>query len=263
MMQIIVDIILVGAAAGAIYGVFGGGSGLIMMPGFYYLLRHMAIQPNIKMQVAVATCAAASAVLGISACQVQYAKGYVDFKVIKRVFPGILVGTVLAVSILNFLPSQILKPIFGVVVILVGVWMWRYHQEAGKTWNLGAVTNFIMTGLIGLLWFSLGVAVFTVPFLFKTGVDLKKAVGTTTFVSTIFSAVAALLFMISGVYKMGWHHGFTLGYVNGTLLCVSVIPSAIAAFLGAKFSQRLPKAKIKVFYALLIIVVGLLMLFVS
>lgn len=263
MIQLIFDTILVGIGAGAIYGIFGGGSGLIMMPGFYYLLRHMGVHADIKMQVAVATCAASSCLLGISASRLQWVKGYVDGAVFKKLVPGIFTGTVVAVALLNFMPSHLLKPIFGVVVILVGFWMWRYKQESGKIWSLGAIKNYICTTLIGFLWFSLGVAVFTVPYLYKTGIDLKKAVGTTTVISTVFSGVAALLFIISGLMRLGFHHDFTLGYVNGFLMLVSVIPSAISAYLGAQFSQRLPRAKIKIFYAAIIVIVGSLMLFVQ
>ena len=247
-------------AAGMVYGIFGGGSGLFLMPGFYFLLRHFPSAGDSEMQVAVATCAATSAILGIMPSWMQWKQANIDFMIVKRVFWGILLGTILAVSVINIIPSHLLKHAFGFVVILVAAWFWFYNQEKdNKQWSFHSWTNHLMTTLIGLLWYLLGIAVFTVPYLHKCGVSMRRSVGTGTFLATLFSAIAAVLFMVSGSFRLGisLHH---LGYVNTTLMLFAVLPSMIAAYLGAKISFLLPQRTLKKIFSVLVLVIGIIML---
>ncbi len=260
MLHIVLEGVLFATAAGLVYGIFGGGSGLFLMPGFYFLLRHAPVAQGYEMQIAIATTASTSAVLGLLPTSVQWRKKHIDFDLVKKLFWGILTGTIFAIILLNFLESSWLKHLFGVVVFCVAVWLWFYRQESDeKTWSLSLSLHYLMTFMIGLLWFLFGVAVFVVPFLCKCGVPIRRAVGTATLVSTIFSGLAGIMLMMAaGSLKLGvsWHQ---IGYLNTTLLCVAVIPSSIAAFIGAKLSAKLPQAKLKKIYAGLIGVIGCLM----
>ena len=261
MTTLIIEAALFATAAGLVYGIFGGGSGLFLMPGFYLVLRHFPASQGHIMQTAVATTAATSAILGILPVYLQAKLKHIDYKVVKKCFPGILVGTIAAVLLLNVLPSALLKHLFGVVVIAVAIWMWNYNQAADKTcWRLhqGWHKSF-MTSVIGLLWFLLGVAVFTVPYLQKCRVEMRTAVGSATLISTLFSAIAAILLMLSGMYHLSATHTH-IGFVNLSLLAIAVIPSSIAGFVGAKISTKLPKHHLKKIYALLIAIIGVLML---
>lgn len=260
LLHIILEASLFAFAAGLIYGVFGGGSGLFLMPGFYFLLRHFAIADHYQMQIAIATCAACSVLLGIIPTIMQARNHHILVDVFKRIFFGLFVGTTLAVISVNFIPSIILKHAFGVVVILVAIWFWFYRQELDKkVWRLSRLKNFAATTFMGLIWFLLGVAVLTVPFLHKCGIDMRKAVGTGTLTSTVFSLVAAILFMMSGCFTLGIsvHH---IGYVNTTLLGVAVVPSILGGLIGAKLSMHLPHQHLKKIYAVLVCIVGILML---
>lgn len=116
-----------------------------------------------------------------------------------------------------------------------------------------------MTTIIGLLWFLLGIAVFTVPYLHKCGVDLRRAIGCATLTSTVFSAIAASLLMVTGLFKVGIS-GNHIGFVNIPLSIIALIPSALAAHWGSKLSVKLPKFHLKIVYAGLLCVVGVLML---
>ncbi len=259
---LIIDCVALGISAGLIYGIFGGGSGLIMTPGFYYVLRHfqfISVQ-DYRMQIAIATTATASALLGISATRIQWKSRNIDFSAFKKIVPGLLVGTLLAITLLNIIPSAYLKKLFGGVVIAVALWLGFYRQEQDtKVWSLSSFYNRIATTLIGLLWFLLGIAVFTVPYLHKCGIDLRRSIGSSTLTSTVFSATAAILLITTGVFQIGLSTRY-LGYVSLPLLAIVVIPSAIAAHWGSKLSVKLPKRYLKIIYAGLLCVVGILML---
>lgn len=260
LLPIVLEASLFSIAAGLVYGIFGGGSGLFLMPGFYFLLRYFPVAAGQEMQVAIATTAATSVILGIMPTLMQKRRHNIDLHIVKQVFWGLLLGTVIAVALLNIIPSNVLKRLFGVVVLLVAVWFWCYRQDKDKkVWHLKATKNFVSSALIGVLWFLLGVAVFTVPYLHKCGIDMRKAVGSGTFISTLFSFIAAVLLIIMGSFHLGisMHH---LGYVNTSLLLIAVIPSMIGAVIGAKISLYLPQKYLKKIYACLIFIIGIIML---
>lgn len=258
--QVILEASFFALGAGLIYGIFGGGSGLFLMPGFYFLLRHFHIDEHYQIQIAIATTTTCTVLLGIWPTLLQARHNHIDIKVFKGAFPGLFIGTALAVLLLNFIPSNLIKHLFGVVVITVAIWFWCYRQEKDKkVWRLSKSQNFFATLFIGWIWYLLGVAVFTVPFLHKCGLNMRRSVGTGTLISTTFSLVAAILFMISGYFTLGvnLHH---IGFVNTTLLAFAVLPSIIGGVLGVKISMVLPHQHLKKIFAVLVFIIGSLML---
>lgn len=246
-------------AAGMVYGIFGGGSGLFLMPSFYFLLRHFP-ETGFSMQIAIATTAALSAVLGYLPTKMQHKKGHLNFDLVKKVFPGLFVGMLCAVIALNFIPSAFLKKLFGVMVILVAAWFWFYNQEKDKkVWKLHSGGNACATFCIGLLWYLLGIAVFTVPYLHKCGVSMRKAVGAGTFLSSVLSASAAVFFIATGMVRFGVSHT-QIGFVSIPLFFIALLPSVLGGYLGARLSLYLPQAKLKKIYSVLILVIGIIML---
>lgn len=236
MWQIILECAVIAFAAGIIFGLFGGGSGLMMMPGYYYLMRHFTLVSNHQMQTAVGTTALTSGILGAVAAYHQYKTGNINFKIIKKMVPGLLIGTVLAVLLLNIVPSHMLKRAFGVVVGCVAVWLLLYNMDQDtKHWSLVGGWNVVRSAVIGLLWFLLGVAVFNVPYLHKCRVNMRQAIACATFMSSSFSALAGILLMLTGSFVVGISSTH-VGYVNILLCAISIIPSAVAAFVGARIS---------------------------
>lgn len=258
--MMVLECVWVAFFAGLVFGIFGSGSGLIMMPSYYYILRHFTLVHSHQMQVAVATTAAVTGVLGFFSSRRQYRSGQVDFGVVRQLIPGLTVGSLAAIAGLYFAPSAILKKTFGVVVILVAVWLAAYRPERDRFgWSLASLWHFVRSVVIALLWFMLGVAVFLVPYLHKCGLPVRRAVGTASFVATIYSAFMGIVFMIAGYFVLGFGHG-QLGYVSIALFLASLIPSSLGGSWGARLSLLIPSRQLKWIYAALVAVVGTLML---
>ena len=256
----LLECIVVAFGAGLVFGIFGSGSGLIMMPGYYYVLRHFALASTHPMQIAVATTAAVSSILGIFSSREQWRHGNIDLVTIKKMLLGLSLGTLTAVLCLNVIPSAVLKKLFGVVVILVATWLIMYRAEKDcRHWSLDSLHNHIWSFIIAWLWFMLGVAVFLVPYLHKCGINIRQAVGNASFLASTFSGMAAVLLVISGYFVLGFNH-MQLGYVNVWIFLVSLIPSALAGSIGAKLSLRIPQQQLKTIYAVLVLLVGILMI---
>lgn len=257
----IIECIVISLAAGMIFGIFGSGSGLIMTPGYYYILHRFNWAHDHRMQMAIASTAMATGILGFFSAKVQIKKKNIDTDGIKKMSLGLLLGTISAILLATVIPSAILKKMFGIVVILVSIWLWQYKSEHDdKAWSLNGIANFIRSFFIGLVWFLLGVAVFLAPYLLKCRIDMRKAVGSASVLAGSFSLIAALLFMLIGYFVVGmtWMH---IGYVNLLITLCAVIPGAVGGHLGSHISVRLPQKHLKQIYAVLVCFVGVLMVF--
>jgi uncharacterized membrane protein YfcA len=258
--MMVVDCLVIAASAGLVFGLFGSGSGLIMAPGYYYVLRHFELMQDFQMQMAIATTCLATLVLGLSSVYLQHKKKNIDYGLVIRVLPGVVAGSIVAVALLNIIPSLLLKKVFAVVVMLVALWMLIYKQKQGEdNWRLSSIWHVVRTFIMGFLWFSLGVAVFIVPYMYKCGIALRPAVGAASLVATLASGIAAVLFMFSGMHTVGFSADHW-GYINVTLFLYAIVPSVIGAYVGAYYSHRLNVNLMKTLYALLIFIVGLFML---
>ncbi len=255
------ECVVIGSVAGLIYGVFGGGSGLALVPGFYYLLRHFTLIDVFQMQVAIASCGATAMLLGISAVYLHWRQGNIRVDLIKRMLPGLFIGSVVAIALLNVMASSVVKHIFSVVVILLGVWFWQYQQETDRAkWSLLSAYHHFLTFLQGLLWFLMGIPVFTVPYLSKCDVPLRAAIGCGAFFGVSLSITGALMFIVTGWTRFE-HVPGQLGFINLYLVSFTVLPSAIMAGLGVKLGGAIPQMHLQKLYAGLVLIVGVVMLF--
>lgn len=103
--------IALGSVAGILPGLFGIGTGAILVPGFSYLLR-MPIKVAIGSAL---VCFSANALISAAA---KYIQGYVDLGIALPTCIGCLVGAQLGAVINHRVPSALLKILFG------GVFSW-------------------------------------------------------------------------------------------------------------------------------------------
>lgn len=114
--QLIV-LLATGLIAGMFSGMFGLGGGLIVIPSMVFLLgmtQHQAQGTNLAFMLAP---------VGLLAVLNYHKSGYINYKyaiiIAITFFIGAYLGSLWSVHI----PSNILKRVFGVVVILIGIKM--------------------------------------------------------------------------------------------------------------------------------------------
>lgn len=109
-------IIAVGLAAGIISGLLGVGGGVIMVPTVVYLLgldQHTAQGISLAVIIPVA----------ISGALIHYAKGNVIPSIALWLAIGATVGAYVTGHWVRFIPSGTLRTLFGIFLVIVGVWM--------------------------------------------------------------------------------------------------------------------------------------------
>lgn len=109
--------ILLGVVAGIFGGLIGLGGGIIIVPALVLLFglsQHTAQGTTLALMVPP---------IGLLAALTYYKQGFVDLKIAAFVCIGFFVGGLIGAKFAIAIPEQLLKRIFGVVLLAVSVKM--------------------------------------------------------------------------------------------------------------------------------------------
>ncbi|MBW4498559.1 MAG: sulfite exporter TauE/SafE family protein [Scytonema hyalinum WJT4-NPBG1] len=117
MSNILVQLLLVGLAAGVAGGMFGIGGGAIMVPAMVLLI-------GMDQKFATGTSIAAQILpIGILAAIVYYRNGNVNIKYGVIIAIGLIVGNLFGALFANqpFISSETMKKLYGIFLLLIGL----------------------------------------------------------------------------------------------------------------------------------------------
>ncbi len=255
----IILIALVAFLGGFVSGVFGGGAGLILVPGFYLLMQYAYPENDHLMQVAIASSIASGVLLGLFASLKQHKYKQICYHTLRWAMVSVLVGGLLGVFLMSVISSNELKVTFAVIVIAMAIWMWRKLKVVLKVWEAPLPLKALGAFISGMFTMLSGVSVFFVPFLIKCGLDIRKSIGTSTVIT-----MAICLVMSFFVIVFGWHaHNlppYSVGYLNIVFFLVSLIPSVIGVILGVKVTALISHKYLQIIYIIMMFIVALTML---
>ncbi|MDZ4696248.1 MAG: sulfite exporter TauE/SafE family protein [Deltaproteobacteria bacterium] len=234
--------ILVGFAL----GIFGGGGSILAVPVLVYV-AHLTPSTAIGMSLAI---------VGTTSLVGSYAhhrRGQVDHRV-ALLFGGAGVATAYVGARLTPLASgRALMLTFAVMLMVVGAWMLLGQRRATAAGNTERPSSprlahaLIAGAAVGAVSGFLGVGggFLAVPALIAfTGLDMRKAVGTSLLVIAINSAAGFL----------GHLSGDRLDFELVAMLTAAAI---LGAIVGARVARRVSVLKLRVGFALFVIAVGI------
>ncbi|MEQ1974269.1 sulfite exporter TauE/SafE family protein [Xenorhabdus sp. SGI240] len=258
-------LIIISAFIGSILsGLFGGGAGLIFTPTIYLFLSYTNPHSSYIMQTSITTMIASLMVSGLVAIVKHHKYNHIDWRVLKWSAPLIIMGSILGCFAMTVVSSQSVIYVFSLATLILAV---RSTQQiiSNKSQDninrdLGWSFRYIGSVLLGLISTLSGAASFVVPYYERIGLNIKKAIGTTTVVVWLYS-VFVLIFMISlGLNQNNLPPG-NIGFLNYKYLWLFIIPTIPGALLGAKLANILPERRLKISFTILLYFIGLSMLF--
>jgi len=113
-----VIVVLLGLSAGVLSSLLGVGGGIILVPGMMFLL-------NVPIKTAVGTSLAIILPTALIGVYRHTTLGNVDWKVAVLISIGTVVGAYLGVWLNEYLPEDIVKKIFVVLLLFMAVKIWR------------------------------------------------------------------------------------------------------------------------------------------
>ncbi|MDY6966224.1 MAG: sulfite exporter TauE/SafE family protein [Halobacteriota archaeon] len=188
--------------------------------------------------------------LGLSSAISYNKKKLLDLGLVIPLAIGALIGAQVGALLTSPLPGEMLRTLLGIVFILVSIFMiFRKDKESDFPYDLSKIMLLISGFLIGIYsgLLGLGGGSIMVPFLNFLGVPIHYAV-----------ASSACITFFSGLSGATRH--FLLEQVDfqiGLVLSLGVI---IGAQIGPNISVRLKPDTLKVFFAFILAIIGVLML---
>ncbi len=250
-----------GAVVGILAGLLGVGGGTVIVPILVAVFPSQGVPPQYVQQLALGTSLASIMFTSISSARAHHKRGAVRSKIFRNITPGILLGTFLGSLLAANMPTMFLKIFFICFLFAISAQMISNYRPPATRNMPGALGTAAAGGVIGMVssFVGIGGGSLSVPFMTYCNVDIHEAVGTSAAIGFPLAVAGTLGYIVGGWGKPDLPP-YTLGFVHLWALFGIAVASCITAPLGVRLSHALPTAKLKRFFAVFLIIVGLKML---
>ena len=262
MLMMLIMLMVIGAFAGILAGLLGVGGGIVLVAAFFYAFQTLGYEGPQLMQICLATSLATIIVTSLRSVLCHNRRGAVDWDILKGWAPGIAVGAVIGMLVAASLRSDTLQAIFGVLALLVGVYMGLGRSE----WRLGqampkGIVRALTSPLVGFLSVLMGIGggSFGVPLMSLFNTPIHRAVGTAAGFGVIIAVPSAIGFLFLPI-DPAHRPPFNIGAVNLVAFTVVIVMTLITAPLGVKLAHRMDPGPLKRVFAVFLTLVALNML---
>lgn len=254
-------LLLLGSVVGFMAGLLGIGGGLIVVPALLFLLPIAGIAPELSMHLALATSLATIIVTSGSSALNHLKLGNVDMFVVKWLMPGVIVGGFLGSIVAELIPTQYLPKVFGVIVFFLAIQMFLSIKATTSRSMPNAWVTMLCGGGIGVVSSLAGIGggSLSVPFLNRHGVEMRKAVGSSSVCGCVIAISGMIGFILHG-YQVENLPQYSLGYVYLPALVAIASTSILTTRIGARYASQLPTVVLKKIFSIFLMCIAVTML---
>ena len=258
----IIIFIFSGIFIGIAAGLFGLGGGLVIVPVVTYCLVYFSNTPfDQAIIIGISTSLASMVITGAMAAYAHSKNNNVDHRIIKRFFPGLILGSLAIGFFIKSFPGDLLKYFFIFYAFAIAYKLFK-HQEVLKKNTLPSrllsnVISFIFSIISGIV--GIGGATLFVPFLIKNNIPPKLAIGTSSVLGFFIGLSASIAIYVGYLYS-GLNDQLTFGFIYTPAILFLTLPSLIFIKLSAGWLLKLDDLLIKRLFGLLLIIIGIMML---
>ena len=237
---------LLGIFGGFVAGLFGVGGGLTLVPFMYMLFVAQSFPPEHVMHLALGTSMATIVFTSISSMRAHHAHGAVNWDIVRKMAPGLMMGTLGGSLVAGQVPTQPMIVVFIAIVYYAALQMMLdfkpkpHRQLPGSIGLLGAGT---LIGIVSSL-VAAGGGFLSIPFMVFCNVAIHRAVGTSAALGFPIALAGAVGYIVAGWGDAGLPE-FSLGYIYLPAFIGIVTMSMLVAPLGAKLAHKLPVKQLK------------------
>jgi len=263
----VLALLAAGIFAGFACGLLGVGGGFIMVPVQIWALTSSGIDPTLATRIAFGTSLAVILPTSLSGCYGHSCRGVVLWR--QGAIMGLagLVGAILGGTLAAHASGDLLKAIFGIVVMIGALRMLlakrimqkEIHEAKPRDDPLPCVLWGLAIGVVSGLT-GIGGGVILVPIMIVAlGFNMYQAVGTSS-LAIAFNAVGGTLAYVANGWGVAGLPPYSLGYIDLMQFVLLAGASVLTAQLGVKIAHRLPAEKLKYIFIFMMIFIGLRMI---
>lgn len=242
--------LLLGLISGVIAGLLGVGGGLVMVPFLTWAYLEQGFTADYNIHLALGTSLAVIVLTSLSSLRAHHGHGAVRWAAVRRMTPGIILGTTLGAFAAAHLPDLGLKWFFTLFMVYAATQMLVGFKPKAQR-DLPAWPGMTLAGgVIGLIssWVGIGGGTLSVPFLTWCNVRFQSAIGTSAALGFPIALAGALGFAVSGQLARGLPE-YSLGFVYLPAFAAIAVGSVLSAPWGASLTHRLPVVRLKRIFA--------------
>lgn len=248
-----VALLALGGFTGFAAGLLGVGGGMLTVPFITMLLSARGFPHELVVHVAIATSLGIILFTSLSSVRAHHLHGAVMWPVVRRLAPGILVGSWIGPWIGAQIPSAALALFFALFISFSATQMLadrkpRPSRELPGTAGMlgvGLVTG-TLSGLVGA-----GGGFISVPFMAWCNVRIHHAVATSAALGFPIALAGTLSNVVVGLRQPDMPAG-TLGFVYLPAMALVSAAAVLTAPLGARAAHALPVKRLKQVFALML-----------
>ncbi len=239
-----------GAVVGFFAGLLGVGGGGIMVPMLTTLFLAQGFPLAQVVHMALGTSMAAIVMTSVSSLRAHHGHGAVRWDVVRRITPGILLGTFGGTFIASRIDTAGLALFFAAFMAYVSIQM-LLNVKPKPTRELPGAAGMSVAGLfIGGVsaLVAIGGGSLSVPFMTWCNVKVQNAIGTSAAIGLPIALAGTVGYLVNGWNAPGTPP-LTLGYIYLPALVFVSLVSTVTAPYGARLAHRLPVATLKKIFA--------------
>jgi len=251
---LILELASLGLATGFLAGLLGIGGGMLIGPFMTIILSSLGVSADLAVKMAIATSMATIMFTSISSVRAHHKRGAVRWDIVKGLAPGIVIGGALAsAGVFALLKGTALAIFFALFVGFSATQMFldkkpkpsRQMPGTGGQIAAGSLIGFL-SGLVGA-----GGGFISVPFMVAHNISIINAVATSAALGFPIALANTMGYIFSGA-SLSHLPAHSLGYIWLPALGVIACCSVLTAPLGARMAHRLPVAKLKKIFAVVL-----------
>jgi len=245
--QLIVELALLGACTGFLAGLLGIGGGMIMVPFLSLILSGRGVAPDLAVKMAIATSMSTIMFTSASSVRAHHRRGAVRWDIVKRLAPGIVIGSLAgSLGVFSLLKGSWLAIFFGLFVGFSATQMFLNKKPQPTRQLPGTAGQLTMGGFIGFLSGLVGAggAFISVPFMTWCNVAIHNAVATSAALGFPIAVANVAGYIIAG-QAVSELPPASFGYIWLPGLIVIATCSVFTAPLGARAAHALPVGRLR------------------
>jgi len=260
---LIFELALLGIGTGFLAGLLGIGGGMLMVPFITIILSIQGVSPDLAVKMAIATSMATIMFTSVSSVRAHHKRGAVRWDIVKRLAPGIVIGSMIgSMGVFALLKGSYLAIFFGLFVGFSATQMFLNKKPKPTRQMPGTGGQFAAGGVIGFLSGLVGAGggFISVPFMTWCNVAIHNAVATSAALGFPIAVANVAGYVVSGLTVENLPPA-SFGYIWLPGLVVIALCSVFTAPLGARAAHALPVDRLKRVFASILYLLAAYMLY--
>ncbi len=253
-----------GGLVGFFAGLLGVGGGSVMVPILSMIFVARGFSNDNVIHMALATSMATIIPGAIVSAWTHHKHQAVNWDVVKRLTPGVLVGTFSGAVIAHFSSTVFLKSFFVAFICFLALQMLlNARPRAADSGALRLPGKFGLFGfglVMGLVssFAGIGGAVLSIAYLSWCNMRMHETIGTAAAIGVPLSIAGTIGFVLTGMSDATLP-AWSLGYVYLPAMAGIALTSMLVAPYGARLAHRLPVSTLKKVFVVFLVALAIKM----